>query len=146
MGLAYPHKKYRYSISIDGNQIGEFSDVYMPEADILPIDYSKGSFPANSVSKQPGMIKIGKLTIKRGLTADTHMSDWFKLVQNGESRDKLFRQISVSVMNEQGKEVAKYSFSNALPLIYTVPPLGAVQNGDAAEEIELAYESMTWEI
>jgi phage tail-like protein len=142
MGMVYPYKKYNYSVTFDGKEMGGFSEVNIPASESQPIEYREGNFPVNYGVKLPGLVKPGVLTIKRGVTDDTSLSKWFEESLEGAVTQK---QISVSLLDDRRKEVAKWSFTNAWPTKYTAPPLSATANEAAVEEMELAYEAMTRE-
>ena len=87
-----------------------------------------------------GPITYGQLTLKRGITGNFDLWDWFEAVQDDPS---LRTDAEVVLFAPDGKtERARFVLTRCLPLKLKGPPLSAKDGMVAVEEIQLAYESL----
>lgn len=89
------------------------------------------------VHKFPTRITYGTIALKRGVTADTTLRDWFAELQRGRParRDGL-----VVLLDEAQRPVVGWRFERALPAKWTGPGLNATASEAAVESLELAVE------
>lgn len=93
----------------------------------------------DAVLKFPTRIKPATLVLKRGLTTDTSLWDWFySFVQGyGKRRDG-----TISVQDASQKSVTVWGFRRGLPTKYAGPQLAAVHSAVAIESVEIAHEGL----
>lgn len=107
------------------------------EAEVEPVDYREGNEPVAHVRKIPGLVKYARLTLKRGLTSDTTLFDWFSSVRKGISDQ---REVTVVLLDEAKQPVMRWNFHKALPVKWSGPALNAKGNDIAIESLELVHE------
>jgi phage tail-like protein len=92
--------------------------------------------------RMAGALTFGQLTLKRGMTANFDLWDWFEAVQ----RDPRLRaSAEVVLYAEDGQtERARFILSQCLPLKLKAPVLNAKDGMVAIEEFQLAYQSLTF--
>ena len=88
-----------------------------------------------------GGFKYGQVTMKRGMTSNFELWDWFNLTLanpalRGEAQVVLFANDGVTVR-------ARFLLSRCVPVKLKSPPLNAKDGGVAIEELQLAYETLT---
>lgn len=90
-----------------------------------------------------GPVTYGQLTLKRGMTADIGLWNWFARLQV----DRHLRASGEVVMlsSDRATEVLRYVLSGCLPTKIAAPTLSAIDGAVAIEEMQLAYESMALE-
>lgn len=140
MAMVYPFKKYNYSVTIDGTEVGGFSEVSAPDVSSDPIEYREGNFAVNTVGKQPGLVKYGNVTLKWGMTSSMELYNWMKEVENGTVNRKT---VVISLQDDLHNEIAKWTIISAWPTKYTAPDFNASNNEIAIESLELAHEGVT---
>jgi phage tail-like protein len=90
-----------------------------------------------------GPMTYGQLVLKRGMTKDRDLWDWFIDVNN----DPSLRANAEVVMfaSEQGKlsEQARFVLTGCVPVKLKAPTLNAKDGLIAIEELQVAYESLT---
>jgi len=88
-----------------------------------------------------GGFKYGQVTMKRGMTSNFELWDWFNLTLvnpslRGEAQVVLYAADGVTVR-------ARFLLSRCVPVKLKSPPLNAKDGGVAIEELQLAYETLT---
>ena len=87
-----------------------------------------------------GLVGYGQLTLKRGMTANFDLWDWFA----GVVRDPSLRADGeVVLLGPDRSERARFLLRRCLPLKLKAPALNAKDGMVAIEELQLAYESLT---
>ena len=88
-----------------------------------------------------GGFKYGQVTMKRGMTSNFELWDWFNLMLTNPS---LRGEAQVVLYANDGQTVrARFLLSRCLPVKLKSPPLNAKDGGIAIEELQLAYETLT---
>ena len=90
-------------------------------------------------TKIPGNTKSENIILKRGLTLTTTLWDWFKTIEEGQWSEQ-YRDGDIVIYNQWGTEMARYSFTGAWPISYTIGSLSANTNDFVIEELELAVD------
>jgi phage tail-like protein len=90
-----------------------------------------------------GPVGYGQLTLKRGMTASFDLWDWFAAVL---SNARLRADATVVIFGADGQtEQALFVLSRCLPARLKAPALNAKDGLVAIEELQLAYESLTFQ-
>lgn len=88
-----------------------------------------------------GGFKYGQVTMKRGMTSNFELWDWFNLMLVNPS---LRGEAQVVVYANDGTTVrARFLLSRCVPVKLKSPPLNAKDGAVAIEELQLAYETLT---
>jgi phage tail-like protein len=135
-----PFKNHRFKVEIQGIQYGSFREVTIPDTSQDAIEYRTGDAPP-TVGKQPGLIKYGNVTLKWGITDSMEIYKWRKQEEDGKIKDAR-KTISISLMDDEAKEVARWELTAAWPTKYSSPSLNATANEIAIETLEIANEGI----
>lgn len=92
------------------------------------------------VKKIPGNLKVNNIQLKQGITDDMDMWKWRAQVEQGHV-EKARKNGSLVLFSADGKEIARWNFTNAWPAKISGPSINATSNEVAIEEMELAVES-----
>jgi phage tail-like protein len=93
-----------------------------------------------TVLKFPTRVKHGTITLKRGVTSNTELWDWFYGFVLGQGR----RRDGVIVLQDaRHRAHTTWAFRRGLPLKYAGPQLHAGQSHVAVESIEIAHEGLS---
>ena len=88
-----------------------------------------------------GGFKYGQVTMKRGMTSNFELWDWFHLMLINPS---LRGEAQVVLYANDGETVrARFVLSRCVPVKLKSPPLNAKDGAVAIEELQLAYETLT---
>ncbi len=136
-----PYANFRFRIEIDGIQQAGFSEATIPDSTSDVIEYREGTDPVLYARKLAGLTKHGNLVLKWGITFSMELYLWRKAVEQGKI-DSVRKTISVILVDEEGKDAARWAFGNAWPSKYKAPDMNAKGNDVAIELLEIAFESM----
>lgn len=136
-----PYGGFNFLVEIDGGAIAGFSEVSGLAAEIEPIDYREGSDPM-TVRKLPGVRKFTNVTLKRGLTANRDLWQWFKTGLDGALQR---RTVRIVLLDDDRTTVARWTLRNAWITKWDGPQLNATGSDVAIESIELVHEGFDLE-
>ncbi len=136
-----PFENNRFRIEIDGIQQAGFSEATIPDSTSDVIEYREGTDAVLYARKQSGLIKHGNLVLKWGITNSMDLYNWRKMVEQGKVASAR-KNISVTLVDEEGNDAARWEFGNAWPSKYKSPDMNAKGNDVAIETLEIVFESM----
>src|SRR5437868_13346238 len=96
-----PYANFNYMLEIDGVTNAGFSECSGLNMENTPIEYREGTDTFLTPRKQPGLMKYGNITLKRGITQNPELVAW--LVQT-ESGDGTRRTVSIVLLDELRQE------------------------------------------
>lgn len=136
----YPIPVFHFQVSWGGDNIG-FSEVGGLSQEIQPIEYRDGLMTSTTLPlKRPGLLKSGNISLKRGMVqGNMDLYNWFV---NAGNPNVERRTLVVSLLNDEGEPVFKWSIAEAWPVKCEGPALKATGNDIAIESIELAHEGI----
>jgi phage tail-like protein len=135
-----PYRNFKFRVEINGVVEAHFSEVAIGETTTEAIDYREGN-EANRVRKLPGLTKYGNITLKRGVTESQVIWQWHKDILDGKVGDKR-KTITIIVVDEAGKDKARFVVSEAWPTKYDPSDLNAKGNEVLIEVLELVNEGI----
>jgi len=135
-----PFRNFKFRVEIDGVAEAAFSEVAIGETSTEAIDYREGTEP-NHVRKLPGMTKYGNITLKRGVTDSQVIYQWHKDIVDGKIGDKR-KSITIVVIDEAGKDKARFVVSECWPTKYDPSDLNGKGNEVLIELLELVNEGI----
>lgn len=138
-----PFRGYNFVLEIDNIARGAFSEVGGLTSEGDAVDYREGSDVQSNPRKLPGPRKYTNLTLKRGMTDDKSLWQWYTNIVNGVP-DR--RNVSITLMNEQRQAVLRWHVENAWINKIEGPSFKASSNEVAMESVELVHEGLTIEM
>lgn len=88
----------------------------------------------------PGPVTYGQLTLKRGMSEDIGLWQWFARLQT-ERHLRASGEV-VMLSSDRETEALRYVLTGCLPTKIAAPTLSALDGAVAIEEMQLAYETM----
>ena len=137
-----PYGAFNFTVSFDGGEtFGGFSDVSGIGTELTVAEYRNGNEKENHVRKVPGVHKVSDVTLKRGIVNSMDLWEWITQTQVEGVGGK--RTVVITLQDEAGRPVQKWTLGGVVPMKYTGPTLAAKGGGDVAmEELVLSTESM----
>ena len=141
-----PYGAFNFLVNLNGpigedQPLGGFSDVSGLGTEITLAEYRNGNEKTNRVRKVPGVHKVSDVTLKRGLVSSTDLWAWITQTQTQGVAAK--RTVVITLRDEAGQPVEKWTLIGVVPMKYTGPTLAAKGGGDVAmEELVLAAEGL----
>ena len=144
--VSYPFTAFNFAVEINVEGVAErVCDASFAECDGLEMTMDvKTIREGGNNGKQirlTGPLTFGQVTMKRGMTANLELWDWFNLMLTDQS---LRANAEVVIFAADGKtERARFLLSRCLPVKLKSPALNAKDGAVAIEEFQLAYEKLT---
>ncbi len=141
-----PYGAFNFLVNLNGpvgedQPLGGFSDVSGLSTEITMAEYRNGNEKTNHVRKVPGIHKVGDVTLKRGIVNSTDLWSWINDTRTTGVNAK--RTVVITLRDEAGGSVQKWTLTGVAPMKYTGPTLAAKGGGDVAmEELVLSGESL----
>lgn len=137
-----PLRNFRFRLEIDGIQQAGFSEVTIADTTTDAIDYREGNEPPH-FRKLSGLTKYGNVTLKWGITDSLDLYKWHaSTIATGSGGPNNRKKVTVIVVDETGKDKARFVITDAWPMKYTPGALTGKGNDVMIESLELAHEGM----
>src|SRR4029450_12866843 len=146
MARIAPYGAYNFLVNLNGpfraeEPFGGFSDVSGLSTEMTVAEYRNGNEKVNHVRKVPGVHKVGDVTLKRGIVNSSDLWAWINQTRTQGIAGK--RTVVITLRDESGSPVQKWTLGGVVPMKYTGPTLAAKGGGDVAmEELVLSSESL----
>jgi len=134
-----PYGNFAFLLEIDGITSAGFAECTGTNAEITPIEYREGN-EGLTPRKLPGLSKFGNVTLKRGVTQDLEIFNWFNDGATGDVRR--IRTLSIVLLDEQRNEAVRWNLLDAWPCKYIAPDLKGNASEIAIESVELCHEGL----
>jgi phage tail-like protein len=131
-----PVGELRFKVEIHGITIGSFAECTGLSAEYEVMEYLPGGAP--SPLKLRGAIKYPNIVLKRGVTNEKALINWFFRAQVPSQRPSL----TISLVGPDTNTIQTWVFNGALPLKWQGPSLNAKSNGIATESLELSHDGL----
>ena len=93
-----------------------------------------------------GPVSYGQVTLKRGMTSGFHLWQWFDKVQQEDGRGlRADAEILMLSSDPERRTNASFRLERCVPLRLRAPALNAKEGLLAVEELQLAYERLSFE-
>lgn len=130
-----PVPELGFKVEIAGlDPIGYFSECSGLSLEYEIEEYKEGG-ENRFAHKLRGRIKYPNLVLKRGVTYESALLEWFFKTQKRSERSA----ITLTLTGPDGSDVRKWAFAEAFPVKWTGPTLNAGSNNVATETLEIAH-------
>jgi phage tail-like protein len=133
-----PVAELRFKVTLQPElPIGRFSECTGISVEVETKEYMEGG-SNDFVHKLPTRVKYPNLVLKRGITHEEALLQWFF-----ESRFTPSRyDMTITLMGPGTQEVRSWVFMNAYPVKWTGPNLNAGSNAVASEQLEIVHNGL----
>lgn len=132
-----PYSNFNFVVQIEGISEANFTECSGLCSQTEVITYREGG--QFGVRALPGRTSYSAITLKRGITADLSLWNWYKATAEGRP-DR--RNGAIILLDGERKEVARWNFRNGWPAKYCGPALNAAGNDIALETLEIVHEGL----
>ncbi len=143
---AYPFTAFNFAVEIKVDGVAmQVVDAAFSECDGLEMTMDvktirEGGNNGRQI-RLTGPLTFGQVTMKRGMTSNLELWDWFNLMLSDQS---LRADAEVVIFAADGEtERARFQLSRCVPVKLKSPPLSAKDGAVAIEELQIAYEKLT---
>jgi phage tail-like protein len=144
--LVHPFTAFNFSVELRIDDIPRICNAAFSECDGLEMTMEAKTIKEGGNNAQQhrvaGPLAFGTLTLKRGMTTTFDLWDWFSKVVD----DPTIRADGEVVLLAQDRttERARFVLDRCLPVKLKAPPMNARDGAVAIEELQLAYDSLTF--
>ncbi|MBD5785785.1 phage tail protein [Cellulosimicrobium terreum] len=132
-----------FIVTIDGIQVPKVIEVSGIKAEVEKIEHKQQTADGKYVIRQlMGRPKAGEFTVTRGLTDSKTISDWLKIVMQGDVKASR-KTASVQFLDYTGAKLQAYNFTNCWVSSVEVSSMKAGATEPATEKFTVAYDEMT---
>jgi phage tail-like protein len=103
------------------------------------VEYREGGDRVSSSRKLPGQSRFGNVVLRRGVTRELDLYQWFRAVLNGELQR---RDVLIILESAEREPVRTWRVLRAWPCRYESPTFDAQASDVAIETLELACEGI----
>ncbi|HNP73716.1 MAG TPA: phage tail protein [Kouleothrix sp.] len=129
----------RFYLQIEGVSKAVFAEISGLQVETEIFEYAEGG-NNGFVHRLPGPIRVGNITLKRGLAGSDELFKWYMKIVQGKLDDR--RNLSVLIYNTEGEELQRWNFIKAYPVRWVGPSLDANNSSVAIETFELAHAGL----
>lgn len=131
----------RFKVSLPSGSLGSFREIAGIGVEVETMDYAEGG-NNEFVHRLPVRLKFQNVVLKRGITHQRALLDWFNQTRQHGVEAK-WGVVTVTLMGPKGESVQTWAFKEAYPVKWTGPTLNATSNAIATETLEIAHAGMT---
>jgi phage tail-like protein len=129
-----PVGELSFLIDVEGRALGRFAECTGLAVEYDVVDYNEGG-NNEYVHRLRGRVRYPNVTLKRGVTSEDALLDWFFAVENDAQRPTVF----VRLLDPLGKPVREFALAAALPVRWTGPTVNSGSSSAATESLEIAH-------
>lgn len=131
-----PAHAARFVFEVGRRTIGTFMEVSGLTVEIEVETYAEGGVNDHEHAF-PGRMKYPNIVLKRGLTDESALFDWFTEAARNGFRDETDGRIAM--LDTTGAVMRTWSFAGAFPVKWTGPQFAASATDVAIEELEFSH-------
>jgi phage tail-like protein len=137
-----PYMSFRFRIEIYGITNARASEVTGLQIETETESFEEGGVN-NYVHQLPKRTKYQHITLKRGITDNDELWNWYQDVVNGDIERKNGAIVLMDLTDKiEGSDIKYWAFEGAYPVKWTGPDLKADSNVVAFETIELVHHGI----
>jgi|Tabmets5t2r1_1033131.scaffolds.fasta_scaffold18909_2 phage tail-like protein len=130
----HPVGEIAFTVEIPGFTIGRFSECTGLAVEYEVFEYQEGG-QNDFVHRLRGRVRYPNVVLKRGLTEEQGLLEWFARTQDVAERPT----VVVTLRAPDARAVRRWACTGAFPVKWTGPSLNAGSNGVATEQLEIAH-------
>ncbi len=92
-------------------------------------------------AQRAGLVTFSTVILKRGMTSNRDLWNWFDLIANGAYAHR--RSATITMFDTSGKGVLSWKLEKALPIKFKAADLNAKGTDVGVEELHLAHEGLS---
>ncbi|MCF8297672.1 MAG: phage tail protein [Saprospiraceae bacterium] len=139
----YPIAKFHFAVSWSDATELICSEVGGLNYEFDVVEYRDGKSESFYKTKQPGLMKFGDVSLKKGVFKDDdNFRTWYEKVRD---RDEYRDTVTIILKDENHEDVITWNLQNAWVSKFTQPDLNSTASEVSIEEITVVCENITQE-
>lgn len=132
----------RLSLTIDGVEIAQFSDLVCIDQEVEPAEFHEADEGAIQVVRMPGQVKRREVVLRRPLTSSLELAAWYDAASTADGFASAQKSASLIFYSVDGKPVARYWLDKAWPSRIVVDPAKPTAPNRLLETLTLTCERL----
>jgi phage tail-like protein len=133
-----------FGFELDGVEIANFTGCSGLSVEFDVTEFQSVSAAGKTILRKiPGRPKYTEVVLKRGLTADQKLNDWFKEITD-HATTPTYKTASIVLHDENYKEVARFNLDKCWPSKLSSADLSSGSDDVVIEELTLQHQLLTW--
>lgn len=129
-----------FALELDGLPVGFFSGCSGLGAELAVTEMKQVDKLGKQVTKKvPGHLTFPDIVLKRGLSADKGLTEWFQKVVDGKVGEAR-KSGSIVIYDHAGAEVDRWNFERGWPSKWSASDLDAGSDDVMIEELTIVHE------
>lgn len=133
----YAGMNFRVDLGLGDGPDAGVSEVLFPAARLQLNEYRNGNDKVLEASKLSTLTHYENLVLRRGVIGSLAWYQWWNEARNGGDAR---RNITVTLLDEQGNPAMSWRFLRARPAGYLTSPLDAAEAETVFETLEIAFD------
>lgn len=135
--------EYAFTVTIDEIQVPGVTEVSGLKSEVDKIEFKQQTEDGKFVVRQIiGRPKAGEMTVTRGLTGSTTITDWLKIVMQGDVAGAR-KAVAVAILDQTGATLKTFAFGSCWVKSVEVESLKAGAIEPATEKFVICYDEST---
>lgn len=132
--------RFKLELTLPGGVIGRFQEVTGLGAELEVKEYPEGGMN-DYVHKLPTRVKWPNIVLKRGITHEKGLLQWFWDTRVSGKQGNL-KAVTLTLQGPGSQVVRVWSLQGGFPVKWTGPTLNVGSNSIATEQLEIAHRGL----
>jgi phage tail-like protein len=133
----FEHLGSQFALELEGVELARFTGCSGLAVNIEVVEYQDSMSGNPIIRKRPGRTKYDDIVLKRGMSANTSLTDWTQKVVDGTVERS---NGSIVVYDSTGAEVDRWNFEAGWPSKWSGSDLSADSDDVMIEELTISHE------
>jgi phage tail-like protein len=132
---------FHFAVEIDGITEAFFDEVTGLDAKMEVVEVKEGGLNGYT-HKLPGRVSHSNITLKRGVTNNSDLWDWYRNFVSKANRQSELKDISIVEFDGTRTEAQRWNLTGAFPVKWVGPTFKSSDSQLAIETFELAFSDL----
>ena len=152
--LEYPITKMSFYVQTADSETAAFTEVTGFDASVDVIEFRQGNAPTAGISKIPGLVHHGNITLKGGITSSAGFIQWAVDCVTDKRQKFVRKNITIDIFDISSEKIPDSMAASSGALTWTLhnawvtklnmPDLDAKTSEVAIISMEVAFEDITY--
>lgn len=134
-----PYGNYYFVLELDNTEVGHFMECSGLKSAAQVFEIEEGGLNGRT-HKRPGQSRWENVVLRYATNTSMRLLEWRDKFIQDQFSERL--DGSITLMNNSGQPVRRWSFKNAWPVSWEGPTLKAGESELAIETLEIAHEGL----
>lgn len=134
-----------FTLEVDGVALGFFTSCSGLNSELEVVSQKARTDNGPSIeTKQPGRQSFSEVVMKRGVTEDKKVNDWFDETVDAGSAIEYKSASIVCMSRDMSEEIARFNLEDAFPSKLSLSDLDTNSSDAMVEELTIRHHNLLW--